>query len=183
MLRKITILTALLTALAIVVIGCGSDDPQQNRSVIYIESLNNNVAPVVSDIITNGTVYPDAVDVVFRNRPYSRIIVTAPDEPYGYFEFTSYTVEWSRPDGGPVPASYTAGMGLSVPSGYNAESNITIVTWEMKANPPLSTIPANTEVNANARITFVGHEVGSDKDIEVVANIGVIFADFADPIP
>jgi hypothetical protein len=183
MFRKITALTVLLIALTMITTSCDQDNPQQNRSVIYIESLNDNVAPVVSDIITNGTVFPDAINVVFRNRPYSRIIVTAPDKPYGDYEFTRYTVEWSRADGGAVMPPYSADLGLTVPSEYSAEANITIVTWENKANPPLSTIPAATQVNMNAKITFYGHEVGSDDETEVVAKIGVIFADFADPAP
>ena len=50
----------------------------------------------------------------------------------------------------------------------------------MKSNPPLAGLPGDTQLNMNATITFVGHEVGTDNDVEVVATIGVVFADFAD---
>jgi len=175
------VLTALLAALTVVVTGCSSDTPQQNRSVVYIESLNDNTAPLDSDIITLGTIFPDEISVIFRNRPYSGLIITDPDSPYGYFEFTRYTVEWFYPDGTQAMATYESGMGLSVPTGKSSWAEVIIVTWENKVNPPVSTIPANTSLELNARITFYGHEVGTDRETAVVATLGVIFADFADP--
>jgi hypothetical protein len=177
---KTTILTLILAAL--VFTACDSNDPQQNRSVVFIESLNGNVTPVTSDIVTNGSVFPDAITVVFRNRPYSRLIVTRPDDPYGNYEFTRYKVEWTALDGsGTTIAPYEADLGLTVETEELAIAEVMIVTWEMKANPPISTIPADTQVNMNAKITFYGHEVGTGRETTTIANIGVIFADLADP--
>ena len=178
---KIAILTLLMAA--IVFAGCDSDNPEQNRSVISIESLNANVAPVTSDILTNGSVFPDVITVVFRNRPYSRMILTRPDDPYGNYVFTRYTVEWTSSDGsGTTLPMYESDLGLSVETEELAIAEIMIVTWENKANPPISTIPAVTQVNMNAKITFYGHEAGTSRETTTIANIGVIFADFADPV-
>ena len=178
---KIAILTLLMAA--IVFTGCDSDNPEQNRSVISIESLNANVAPVTSDILTNGSVFPDVITVVFRNRPYSRMILTRPDDPYGNYVFTRYTVEWTSSDGsGTTLPMYESDLGLSVETEELAIAEIMIVTWENKANPPISSIPAVTQVNMNAKITFYGHEAGTSRETTTIANIGVIFADFADPV-
>ncbi len=178
---KITILTLLLAT--IVFTGCDSDNPEQNRSVISIESLNGNVAPVTSDILTNGSIFPDVISVVFRNRPYNSIIVTRPDAPYGTYEFTRYTVEWTSSDGsGTTLPMYESDLGLTVETEQLVIAEIMIVTWENKDNPPISTIPPATQVNMNAKITFYGHETGTSRETTTIANIGVIFADLADPV-
>jgi hypothetical protein len=181
MLRKITVLTAVLAALTVVVTSCDSDNPQENRSVVYITSLNDNTSPLESDIITNGTVFPDAVPVVFRNRPYNTMVITHPDLPYGSFQFTRYTVEWTMADGSQGLPTYQAGLGLTVDTEEEMDALITVVTQENKANPPLSAIAPGELINMNARITFYGHEVGTDRETSVVADLGVLFADFADP--
>jgi hypothetical protein len=168
---------------AIVFTGCDSDNPEQNRSVISIESLNGNVAPVTADILTNGSIFPEVITVVFRNRPYSRLIVTRPDAPYGTYEFTRYTVEWTSSDGsGTTLPMYESDLGLTVETEELAVAEIMIVTWENKANPPISSIPPATQVNMNAKITFYGHEIGTSRETTTIANIGVIFADLADPV-
>jgi hypothetical protein len=180
MLRKMIVLTAVLAALTVVATSC-DNDPQQNRSVIFVTSLNGNVSPLESDIITNGTIYPDAVIVEFYNRPYNTMIITDPNLPYGSFEFTRYTVEWTLPDGSQGMPPYEAGFGLSVNTEKKEEAMVTIVPQDYKANPPLSTIAPDEILKMNAKITFYGHEVGIDRETGVVANLGVLFADFADP--
>ncbi len=189
MLRKTLVLTVALAAMALVIASCDSNDPQQNRSVLSIESLTSTsdglAAPVVSDVLTNGSVFPDMVTVVFQNRPYSQIITTAPDRPYGDYEIYKYRVEWESTDGStPALPTYEADMGLTVPSFKSAGATLIIVTWENKANPPLSAlVGANQEARMNAKITFFGHETGTGRETTIQAQIGVIFADFADPAP
>ena len=185
MLRKTLVLTVALAAMALVMTSC-DNDPQQNRSVLSIESLTTEegfAAPVISDVITNGSVFPDAVTVVFQNRPYSQLITTAPDRPYGDYEIYKYRVEWESTDGStPALPTYEADMGLTVPSFKSAGASVMIVTWENKANPPLSAlVGANQEARMNAKITFFGHETGTGRETTIQAQIGVIFADFADP--
>jgi hypothetical protein len=187
MLRKTLVLTAALAAVSLVMVSC-DNEPQQNRSVLSIESLTTETglaAPVVSDVLTNGSVFPDVVTVIFQNRPYSQLITTAPDRPYGDFEIYKYRVEWVSTDGStPALPTYEADMGLTVPSFKSAGANFIIVTWENKANPPLDAlVGANQEARMNAKITFFGHETGTGRETTVQAQVGVIFADFGDPAP
>jgi hypothetical protein len=189
MLRKTLVLTVALAAVSLVMLSCDSNESQQNRSVLSIESLISTsdglAAPVVSDVLTNGSVFPDQVTVVFQNRPYSQLITTAPDRPYGDFEIYKYTVEWVSTDGStPALPTYEADMGLTVPTFKSAAATVIIITWENKANPPLDAlVGANQEARMNAKITFFGHETGTARETTVQAQIGVIFADFADPAP
>lgn len=185
MLRKTLVLTVALAAVAFVVVSCDNENPQQNRSVLSIESLTTEQglsAPVASDVLTGGSVFPDAVLVEFKNRPYSQIISTAPGTPYGDFEIDRYRVDWTSTDGRtPALPSYEAQMGLNVPSLQTATARVIIVTWENKANPPLSGLAgANQEARMDARITFYGHETATTRETSVQATVSVIFADFAD---
>jgi hypothetical protein len=181
MLRKMIVLTAVLAALTVVATSC-DNDPQENRSVVWVTSLNGNISPLESDIITNGTIYPDAIIVEFKNRPYNVMILTDPNLPYGSFEFTRYTVEWTLPDGSQGMPTFQASFGMSIDTEKSESAMVTIVPQDYKANPPLSTIAPDEILKMNAKITFYGHEVGVDRETSVVANLAVAFADFADPI-
>ncbi|MGD8413986.1 MAG: hypothetical protein PVF33_07125 [Candidatus Latescibacterota bacterium] len=183
MLRNIAVYTVLLTLLIFVATSC-DDTPQQNRSVISVASINDNVAPLLSDVVfndgTSGDSYvPDYVEVIMENRPYSELIITDPGYPYGNFQVTSYTVEWTRTDGGsPALPNYTSDMSMVIPSGEFNASDVLIVTVSNKTNPPLSDLAGTPNtITMNAKVTFTGHEVGVDRETEVIANIGVLFGD------
>jgi hypothetical protein len=182
MFRNIAAVTVLLTLLIFAATSC-DDTPQQNRSVISVTSVNENVAPLLSDVVYNdgtGTSYvPDYVQVVMENRPYNEMIITAPGHPYGNFQVTKYKVEWTRTDGGsPALPNFEADMSMVIPSGKINGSAVLVVTVNNKTNPPLSDLAgsANT-ITMNAKITFYGHEVGVERETEVIANIGVLFGD------
>ena len=183
MFRKIAVLAVLLTTLTLVATSC-DDTPQQNRSVIAVTSINGNISPLLSDVEyndgTSGVSYePDYVDVVMDNNPYNDIILTAPGYPYGQFQVTSYKVVWTRTDGGsPALPEYTSQMNMVIPTGKINESTILLVTVANKTSAPLNTLvgTANT-ITMNAQITFYGHEVGVDRETEVIANLGVLFGD------
>jgi hypothetical protein len=183
MFRKIAVLTVLLTMLTLAATGC-DDTPQQNRSVISVTSINQNVTPLLSDVIyndgTSGTSYvADYVEVIMDNRPYNDMILTAPGFPYGEFQVTHYKVEWTRTDGGsPALPTYEGKLSMVIPSGKINGGNVLVVTVDNKTNPPLSDLAgtANT-ITMDAKITFYGHEVGVDRETEVIANLGVLFGD------
>jgi hypothetical protein len=168
--------------LILVATSC-DDTPQQNRSVISVTSINENVTPLLSDVVYDdgtGTSYvPDYAEVIMENRPYSKMIITAPGRPYGDFQVTSFKVEWTRTDGGsPALPEYTSDMNMVIPSGKINASDVLVVTVANKTNPPLLALAgtANT-ITMNAKITFYGHEVGVDRETEVIANLGVLFGD------
>jgi hypothetical protein len=182
MFRKIAVLTVLLTTLTLVATSC-DDTPQQNRSVVSVTSINENVTPLLSDVIFNdgvGTSYvPDYVEVIMDNRPYSEMIFTAPGHPYGDFQVSSYKVEWVRTDGGsPALPEYEADMVMVIPSGKINASSVLVVTVNNKTGSVLAPLvgTANT-ITMNAKITFKGHEVGVERETEVIATIGVLFGD------
>jgi len=182
MFRNIAVLTVLLTMLTLAATSC-DDTPQQNRSVVSVTSINENVAPLLSDVVYNdgtGISYvPDYVQVVMDNRPYSEMILTAPGHPYGDFQVTSYRVEWTRTDGGsPALPTYQADMTMVIPSGKLNASDILVVTVNNKTNPPLNALAGTAQtISMNAKITFYGHEVGVERETEVITNLGVLFGD------
>jgi len=182
MFRKIAVLTVLLTTLTLVATSC-DDTPEQNRSVVSVTSINENVTPLLSDVVYNdgtGISYvPDYVEVIMDNRPYSEMIFTAPGHPYGDFQVTRFKVEWTRTDGGsPALPAYEADMVMVIPSGKINASSVLVVTVDNKTSSPLVDLAgtANT-ITMNAVVTFYGHEVGVERETEVIANIGVLFGD------
>jgi hypothetical protein len=183
MFRKSFAFIALVLLLTVVSVGCDSDNPQQARSVISITSINDGEVSLTSDVIYNdGTasgIFPDYVEIIFQNRPYSNMILTNPGHPFGNFEITRYVVDWESTDGsGATLPSYSADMFLDIPSDGYGVANVMVVTWQDKANPPLSGLVGGTgQIGMNAKITFYGHETGVERETSVVANLGVIFID------
>jgi hypothetical protein len=107
------------------------------------------------------------------------MIFTAPGHPYGDFQVTRFKVEWTRTDGGsPALPAYEADMVMVIPSGKINASSVLVVTVDNKTSSPLVDLAgtANT-ITMNAVVTFYGHEVGVERETEVIANIGVLFGD------
>ena len=183
MIRKSITLIAIAMLFTVVSVGCDSDHPQQARSVISITSMNDGEVSLTSDVVfddgTAAGIFPDYVEIIFQNRPYSRMILTNPGYPYGNFEITRYVVDWESTDGsGATLPRYEADIHVDIPSDGFAVANVMVVTWEDKANPPLSGLVGGTgQISMNAKITFYGHETGIDREQSVVANLGVIFID------
>jgi hypothetical protein len=181
MLRNTIVLVA-LAVLAVGLTGCDSNLPQQNRSVVTVASINEGVT-LTSDVLyfdgTLGGIFPDYISVVFNNRPYSHMIITDPEWAYGSFQVTRYTVTWESTDGsGSTLPNFESDIFAEIPTGKDAAVSIMLVTWEDKANPPLSGLVGGTgQISMNAKITFYGHEVGTDRETAVNANLGVIFID------
>jgi hypothetical protein len=69
-------------------------------------------------------------------------------------------------------------MVMVIPSGKINASSVLVVTVNNKTGSVLSPLAgtANT-ISMNAKITFYGHEVGVERETEVIANIGVLFGD------
>jgi len=181
--RLLVFVAAVAVAVAILV-SC-DNDPEQNRSVMSVASINEN-SPLFSDVLDTSdslapAIYPDVVPVVFYNRPYNGIISTAPGTPYGDFIITRYTIEWTRTDGGSPPLPpLDMGVNIQVPSEEFVEGDIVIVTHENKATTPLwDLVGANQQISMNAHIIFYGHELGTDRETTIESNLGVLFADLA----
>ena len=173
-------------ALAVAILVSCDNDPEQNRSVVTVASINDN-APLFSDVLggadsSSAAIYPDVISVVFYNRPYNAMITTGPGEPYGDFLITRYTIDWVRTDGGsPALPPLDAGVSIQVPTGEFVKGEIVLVTHQNKATSPLADlVGVPQQISMDARIIFYGHEIGTDRETEIQATLGVLFADLAE---
>ncbi|MEJ2721525.1 MAG: hypothetical protein P8181_10365 [bacterium] len=193
----------LLVAVFAVVVGSCDNESEENRAVVIVSSINDNV-PFFSDVLDQGdTLYvgstpytvddfirEDWVPVTFYNRPYSPINTTGPGRPLSDFLITRYRVEWVRADGGPadeVPPTYNGATSIQVPSNSYVTGAVLLVPFEVKNMPFMQLInylnPASQggrwpdEYLMIANITFWGHEVGSSREWSLGASITCNFAD------
>ena len=181
--KKLMLFGAVTCAVAAALAGC-NNDPESNRSVIFVQELNNN-STFLCDVLEQGDsvdnaqgiaatrddyIPEDRIQVKFYNKPYSQVVTTAPGTPHGDFIITRYRVEWSRTDGGATALPvYEGGLTLSIPSGEEIEGYFTLVTYENKSTAPLADLcylcpSAGQEVSMNATGTFYGHELGTDRE-------------------
>ena len=116
--------------------------------------------------------------VQFHNRPYNSVI--NPDRSaLGDFLLTSYYVEFVTLDGSgsPVPP-FRGETSILVPENAMVEGGILLVPVYTKRMSPLVDLEYTAnEIMTNAHITFYGHEIQTDREIEFTAGILVNFAD------
>jgi hypothetical protein len=97
--------------------GCGKPGDLANNltnCVVTITSINGG-EPFQSDVLTNGFASDDVITVQVNSQfRVPEGDPTAPDGPslFDTITFHSYHVTHYRSDGGPNPASFTAGMNL-----------------------------------------------------------------------
>jgi hypothetical protein len=185
----------LAVAAALPALSCTPDWATQNNTpfIMEISSINNN-SPVLSDVLTEGSVVNDDVNVavnLFRknNNP---VLGTSPVE-HVYLE--RYEVRYFRSDGHntegvDVPYRITGPLGnvrahTPGPGGAGEVENvvnITIVRHQAKLEPPLKNLEfAGNEdiITTIAEITIHARTVQGGV-LEARGNVQVSFADFAD---
>ena len=173
--------------------GC-SDKPDNysSRTVIYVSNINDGV-PYLCDVLEQGDslyyeetftlkleddyITEDRVKVQFHNRPYDNLL--DPTLSLGDFLVTGYTVEFATTDGSPTPvAPFTGEMSVLVPAGEMVEAYVVIVPVVSKTVDPLVSMQyTNQEIFSNARITFTGEEIQTNREISFEAGLHVNFAD------
>ncbi len=180
MLKRFFIFTVLAGAAVSVIAGCDAE-PEQQRSVVTVMSLNCN-EPGFADTQNDSLGYADTwAAAIFQNRPYDPASFTQPGTPYGDFLITGYQIDWVSINGGPVLPPRQEATSFSIPSGEIAGSNIRLVSLQEKIIAD-TTWPLPVIVLAN--ITFVGHETGTTRDVTVQASITMEFANYSpDPEP
>jgi len=176
--------------------GC-DDDPNQQRSVVYVTSLNCN-APGVLDALEQGDtlwdpnagpptpytdddfIQEDWISVTFFNRPYNSQVVTESGAAYGDYIIENYRIVWTRSDGGPVPPPRDEAMGVSVPSLDETEALIRLVSSQEKATPLISGLQYGAAPGfiMVANIEFYGREAGTDRLTMFTARLSVEVDDF-----
>jgi hypothetical protein len=177
---------SLITGIALGSLVACDADPEQSRSVVAISSFNCGVA-MFSDVLEQGDDLASAADdfiaedwplVWFYNKPYNDMVVTQPGRPYGEAIIESYTVQWSRPDGGAVPPARTEYMGLKINSDDSNSGNIRLVSVQEKLFPDIVALQGGAgALVMNATLTFQTREAGTDRTGSFTVSVTVQFAD------
>lgn len=194
-LKKFTALAIIIMFASIAVfIGCDADSTYHQRTVVYVSNFNDG-SPYFADVLNQGDsiyvgettrykieddyVEEDWVKVEIHNRPYNSLINTS-SSSLGDFLVTGYDVSFARTDGGsgtPVGA-FTGSMSTLVPANSKTEVFILLVPFESKNDPTLHSLwYSSDEILARADITFHGHEIQTDRELQFSASFGVTFGD------
>jgi hypothetical protein len=92
-----------------------------------------------------------------------------------------YTVTYTRPEGGPVPAAFEGRLAVVCEVDASVDVEIVAVRAEAKTAPPLNALIGTLNVIwAVAEIRFIGHDLAGN-GVEATGYITVYFADWADP--
>ena len=198
------ILFALAIAMTVAgLTGCDDNNSELERSAISVSAVNEAGVYVSAtwDAGQNKT-FPDFdpadrddfqpfahMPVRVKNRPYNEFITNPDYSPYGDFHITQVEVEWiDIASGDPARLgemqayNFTSGYDITVPSGTEVIFNLLMVPFYAKGEAPLlnltnayggdGSVPPFVAV---ARMTFIGHESGSTREIQVVAHTMVEF--------
>jgi hypothetical protein len=198
MTRKILAFVFVASILAVFAVSC-QNESEENRAVVTVASINEN-SSFLSDVVEQGdTLYdpvlgapnpyinddfvsPDNVAVTFYNRPYNDFTTTGPGKPLNDFLVTQYRVEWRLAAGGAgtVPPMFEGATSILVPSNTLVTAAVLLVPLSVKADPAFQALqyPSSAEVLAIAHLTFLGHEVGTDREWSFEAELSVSFADW-----
>jgi hypothetical protein len=191
--KMILVAVAMLMVGAAVMVGCDSKpDNYTSRTIVYVSYMNDGM-PYLCDVLHQGdslyyddtSVYKtvddfiteDRVKVIFHNRPYNGLI--EPGGSLGDFLVTGYTVEYIPTDGSAAPLPpFTGNTSVLIPANEMIEAWIVLVPFEAKTVDPLVSMQyTNMEIYTNARVTFTGHEIQTDREITFEAGIHVNFGD------
>jgi hypothetical protein len=152
-------------------------------------SFPQSAGPLLSDVITNGSVFNDFGEVTMRLVLRDPGIPGAPSAPsdLNLITVTRYRVVYRRSNTESRP-------GIDVPQGFDGAMTVTVgetavagvfelVRHIAKIEPPLANLAADRAVITTiADITFYGRDQAGN-DVSVTGSIQVNFANFADPTP
>jgi hypothetical protein len=192
--RKVKVAAFALTlVLVAVILSCSEDSNYDQRTVIFVSSVNGG-SPFFSDVLHQGDsiyytdtevlktiddyVSEDYIAVAFTNQPYSSIV--DPDAgSLGSFLVTGYDIEFITYGGADVPVEpFIGSISVLVPSGETVEASILLVPFFSKNNDPLDAMKyTNLEIMTRAHITFHGHELQTNNEVDFETDISVNFAD------
>jgi len=188
---------AALAAAVAASVSCG-DVVRQGRSpmLVTVDLLQGAVTtkdgvqtfgvPLMSDVITGGTIFNDLGSAVLRAVPKNVTTTTAPTTNNDV-TITHVHINYRRADGRntpgvDVPYPFDGGATVTLPSdGTEATVVFDLVRNAAKLEPPLIDLRTKlTVLTAIAEVTFYGTDrVGND--ISAIGYITVNFADFGDP--
>ncbi|MCR4409992.1 MAG: hypothetical protein QHH43_05730 [Candidatus Saccharicenans sp.] len=175
--------------LALVLFSCNPVERATNSgSFLIIESIigkdtqGNDSTVVFSDIITNGMVYSDFVNLTVRAATLDPNPIMGVSQ-YSDVMITNYIVTYIRSDGATgegtdVPYHIEGTMSTLVPVGSSVSIPLLIVRDVAKTQPPLSTLGTGV-LECTARIELIGHDL-RNRQVKQTGQITVRFADYVD---
>ena len=185
-----------------VAVACAGDGRLSSRSSVTlvverIGAASDGAAArstrtfIRSDVVTDGTVTPDAAQVTLRLVPKDPGAAAGPAAPSGtqFATVDRYRVRYVRSDGRHTP-------GVDVPHAWDGALGVTasvaaeiveivLVRASAKLDPPLVTLRrggGDVVINATAHVTFYGRDHGGAR-VQADGAIGVEFADWSDAKP
>ena len=172
-------LVPLVAAAFVIVVTAGCSDSSAPRSILRVESINDNT-PLQSDVVSfvggQPTVKEDAVTVQIWNQPHDEILDLYAS-PYGAVMLDRYEVRFEGTESIP---SVTGALGWAVDANRIMSGTIVVVPAAHKLRAPLLSLAGSGEIQSTARITFYGRETGSDHAVKFETVLQVNFANWAD---
>lgn len=155
------------------------------ESIIGKDNQGNDSSVVFSDVITNGVVYSDFVNLTVRAATLDPNPVMGVSQ-YSDVMITNYIVTYIRSDGATgegtdVPYHFEGTMSTLVPVGSSVSIPLLIVRDVAKTQPPLAALAGNPTgmLECNARIELIGHDL-RNRQVRQTGQITVRFADYID---
>jgi hypothetical protein len=182
--RVSTVMFALFVVLAVFG-GCSSDNSERSRVVCEVQSVNQGVPLIAAyvDVGTDGVpggtddrLPIDAVPVIFVARPYiDGLSGGAGDGSYSSFIIHAYDLVWEPGLNAPAGMdAFNVSRGathLQVPMFEEAELSVLIADRALKD----AVMTPTSDFRAIARLTFYGHDSGSEHEVAVRTSLMVNF--------
>ena len=185
-----------------VAVACAGTGPASSRSSVALvverigaaadgAAAHSTRTFIRSDVVTDGTVTPDAAQVTLRLAPKDPGGASGPAAPSGtqFATVDRYRVRYVRSDGRHTP-------GVDVPHAWDGALGVTasvaaeiveivLVRASAKLDPPLITLRqggGDVVINVTAHVTFYGRDHGGAR-VQADSAIEVEFADWSDTEP
>lgn len=183
---------ALMFLIALFVLsGCENHEGNDWERLVCDVQVTNAGAPLVAAYLDAGADQTagteddfqpiDSVQVIFHARPYSSNIIIPEDGVYSWFQVERYDLEWENNPLVPVDLTqhnvYDSVIDVMVPVNEEAGGSVLVSGVDMKSAPWFVDIYTGdlAAFQADAHITFYGHESGSSEEIELPAGVRVHF--------
>lgn len=181
--------SVLVAASSLVMGGCAKGYVTDSEAPVLFRITDiNGGAPVTSDVITNGVISPDSVDVTVAVRSKNPRFTTVPQVAMAVF-VTRYEVSFVRSDGRhqegqDVPQSISGNLQVvvDVQTSGGVTIPIEIVRRQAKLEPPLINLTNGGGailITCFADITLHG-ETTAGQAVSASGRVQVDFGDFAD---
>lgn len=188
---QIAVFGGILALAGLLSLGGCSDDGANDAQRLVCDVMTVNAGnPLVSAYVNAGSDQTvgtdddyqpiDTVQVIFHARPYGSTVFVPEDGAYSWFEITRYDLRWETPAGAPDLSGQgvTGGVAYAMVPAYE-EGAVSVLIAGMDFKSAQWFIDLYNEAipsfQATARLTFYGHESGSDEEVAIETGLQVNF--------